>query len=465
VQDFKISDISAQEIVDTVRSGLMVLDRNLGIMSVNRCFYSIFKTSEAETIGRKLYDLGNGQWDIPELRRLLEQIIPQASIVEGFEIEHEFPEIGRKFMSLNARKVYRDGDNGEFFLLAIEDVTEARLQQVEAERTWRLAQTIVDTVRDPLVILEGDMTIVTASRAFLDLFDMSAEQVIGKKLQGLSQGQWNVEAFQKLLARVVPDDAPISDYLLEDEFRGLGRRVFKINARKVFTPGDHVTRLLIVFEDATDAVLLDRHRDVLAAELAHRIKNSLQIISAFVSFEIRRAAEPCIVGYQAMQARISAVAELYDVIARSSAFGPVDMPGYLSGIAGSVRSSLLGQGTDITIRASAEPLSILPDHAVPIGLIANELATNAVKYAFPSGKGEIVLGFQRRDDEVTLTVSDDGSGMASHVEGTGLGSRFINAFVKQLDGSLATATGKHGTTVTIRLPSSVLSHSKELLAD
>lgn len=108
-----------------------------------------------------------------------------------------------------------------------------------------------------------------------------------------------------------------------------------------------------MFEDVTEARLLERHRDLLAAELAHRIKNSLTVITAFVSHEIRRAAEPCIPGYQAMQVRISAVAQLYDVISRSAALGPVPMEAYLNGIAGSLRASLSGEGSQIDVSVVA----------------------------------------------------------------------------------------------------------------
>jgi len=232
---------------------------------------------------------------------LLEEIVPTASTVEAYEVEHNFPGIGHKVMRLNARKVFRPGNHVEFFVLAIDDVTDAVVAQREAEREKLLAQSIVDTIRDPLVILESDLTIVSASRAFLNLFGGSASDVEGSKLEDLGQGQWDVEALTGLLSRVVPDEKPINDYLLEDDFAGLGRRVFKINARKIYRPGNHVSRLLVYFEDATAAVAADRHRETLAAELAHRIKNNLQIISAFVSFEIRRAAEPCVIGYKAMQ--------------------------------------------------------------------------------------------------------------------------------------------------------------------
>ena len=219
------------------------------------------------------------------------------------------------------RQVYRPGNNVTFLLLAIDDVTAER----EASRRRAgvaVAQTIVDTVRDPLVILEGDMTVASANRAFLGLFGVPAERVVGRKLEDLGEGQWNVSALGLLLAKVVPDEAAFDGFEIEDEFP-VGRRIFKLNARKVFRPGNHVTRLLVVLEDVTEARLLERHRGHLAAELAHRIKNSLQIIASFVSFEIRRAAEPCVEGYRAMQARIGAVAELYDVISRSASLGPV----------------------------------------------------------------------------------------------------------------------------------------------
>ena len=158
----------------------------------------------------------------------------------------------------------------------------------------------------------------------------------------------------------------------------------------------------------------------------------------------------------------AAVAQLYDVISRSAALGPVPMEVYLNGIAGSLRASLLGEGSRIDVSVAAEPLAIGPDHAVTIGLIVNELATNAVKYAFPSGKGEIVLGFSRRDGEVALTVSDNGIGLAGTSSGpvsSGQGSRFVEAFVRQIGGTLATASSRGGTTFTVQMPASVLAEN------
>lgn len=451
-----MNDVSAEDIVETVRDGLLVLDADLTVVLANSAFYSMFATTAGGTIGRRLYDLGNGQWDIPALRVLLEEILPRQTTVEAYEVEHDFPGVGLKMMLLNARKVHRPGNNVEFFLLTIDDVTELRNEQRRATRNLRVSQTIVDTVRDPLVILDTDMRVITASRNFVLIFGDSAENVIGQRLEDLNQGQWDVAALRALLDHVVPDDRPFDDFLLEDEFPVLGHRIFKLYARKIHVPGNHGTQLLLVFEDATKETLFDRHRDVLAAELAHRIKNSLQVISSFVAYELRRAPDPCAEGYRAMQTRISAVAELYDVIAKSSAFGPVEIKAYLEGLATSIRSSLLGANSEIEIAVDAEPLTILADHAVPLGLMVNELATNAIKYAFPNGAGRITLGFQRRDGEVTLTVEDNGIGMSVASSGSGLGWRFLDAFAMQLGGTLAKASAESGTTFIVRLPATVL---------
>src|SRR5450432_4495574 len=95
----------AQDIVDTVREPLLMLDTTLRVRSANRAFYQTFKVSSAETENRLIYELGNGQWDIPALRTLLEDVVPKSSVFNDFELEHDFPAIGRRVMLLNARQL------------------------------------------------------------------------------------------------------------------------------------------------------------------------------------------------------------------------------------------------------------------------------------------------------------------------------------------------------------------------
>lgn len=113
----------AESIIRTVREPLVVLNGNLRVVSANPSFYRTFNVTPKETEGHLLYDLGNGQWDIPALRRLLEKILPGNTIVEDFLVEHEFPGIGMRKMLLNARKIPHNEPTKELILLAIEDVT------------------------------------------------------------------------------------------------------------------------------------------------------------------------------------------------------------------------------------------------------------------------------------------------------------------------------------------------------
>jgi two-component sensor histidine kinase len=214
--------------------------------------------------------------------------------------------------------------------------------------------------------------------------------------------------------------------------------------------------MLLVFEDITDRKQRERDALSLTNEISHRIKNNLQVIVGLISFEARSTAMPCVQGYRAMQARIGAIAQLYDVISQSSRGRTVAVDAYLREIAKTMSASLLGNSSDITIEVKAEAVDIDPDRAVPFGLLVNELATNAIKHAFPDGTGTILLSVERVGDQIELTVADNGVGMkkkdlASIPEKRG--SDYVAIFVRQLGGTIVPSRSEGpGTTVRVRLP-------------
>ena len=142
------------DLVETIREGLLVLEPDLTIRFANRSFCHTFAVAPEDTVGRKLYELGNGQWDIPKLRTALETIISGRKTIEAFEVDQFFPSIGRRVMVLNARKVYRPGNKIQQILLAIEDVTErVRLEREHAvahERIGMLMQELTHRVKNSL---------------------------------------------------------------------------------------------------------------------------------------------------------------------------------------------------------------------------------------------------------------------------------------------------------------------------
>ena len=116
----------AAHIINTVHELLIILDENLKVALVSRSFCQVFQVTPEETEGRFIYDLGNRQWDIPKLRQLLEDILPKTTSFDNFEVEHDFPNIGKRIMALNARRIYLEGNRAKLVLLAIEDITDHR---------------------------------------------------------------------------------------------------------------------------------------------------------------------------------------------------------------------------------------------------------------------------------------------------------------------------------------------------
>jgi two-component sensor histidine kinase len=209
-----------------------------------------------------------------------------------------------------------------------------------------------------------------------------------------------------------------------------------------------------------------RERDalMLTNELAHRIKNNLQIIVALIAHEAKSAAAPCVEGYRAMQARIGAIAELYDLISQAGDGQAIALDAYLLEIARTMSESLLEGTSGITIEVKAGALEIDAVRAIPLGLLVNELATNAIKHAFPYETGHIVLSAERDGDQIELTVADDGAGIKQKYSARITekhGSDYVAIFVRQIGGTIAiTSAETTGTIATIRFPLLIASHLK-----
>jgi two-component sensor histidine kinase len=331
----------AQGIVDTVREPVLVLDKDLRVIAASRSFYSAFKVSPEDTKGRLLYALGDGQWDIPKLRVLLEKIIPEQGVMEGYEVEHEFPGLGSRTMCLNARQVFYEGGAGTTILLGMEDVTERR-------------------------ILERD-----------------------------------------------------KDELLREK----------------------------------DGLL--REKETLLEELQHRIANSLQIIASIILMKARAVqSEETRFHLEDAHKRVLSIAAVQKQLHASAAAGAIEITPYLSKLCESLASSMIGGTRPISLKVLGEGGSTTSRQAESLGLIVTELVMNALKHAFPDekAKGRIVVAYDMIGTNWKLSISDNGIGKpdGGFAQGkSGLGTGIVKALAHQLDAQVETLAGPEGTTVSI----------------
>jgi PAS domain S-box-containing protein len=404
----------SESIVNTVREPLIVLDKDLRVVTASRSFYEVFNVKAKDTVGQLIYDLGNKQWNIPGLRKLLETILPQQATFDDYEVEHDFPGIGKRTMLLNARRIPNPPEKLKVILLAIEDITKRktmeesdhslaaivntsiegiigktlqgdvvswnegaekiygytpeemhgqnisilappgykeeifsqlkRLQQgelIENYETKRLrkdgaiidislslsaikdkqgniygisaimhditeqkktaqsqtvgeySESIINTVREPLIVLDQDLRVVTASRSFYEVFKVKPEETVGQLIYDLGNKQWNIPKLRELLETILPQKTAFDNYEVEHDFATIGRRVMLLNARQIQRMLGKRRIILLAIEDITARREIEIGLEKTRKEL-EVIKKSADEASEFAESVINTVREPLI---------------------------------------------------------------------------------------------------------------------------------------------------------------------------
>ncbi len=241
----------ANGIIATLREPFLVLDKSLRIISASHIFYTTFKVTEKDTIGRLLPDLGNRQWNIPKLLQLLKEIIPEKKVVKDYEVEHKFEQIGQRIMRLNACQLRvpkqvaatiaarvieeEEEEEEELILLAIEDITERERLQEELKGSEERYRRAFETSRDGLLLVhktKGD--ILNSNEAVQELLGYSPEEFLKKKLWEIGVVK-NDLGFQEMVSRLEKDgvihydDTPVKT----QKGSSINSEVFLVNKAKV----------------------------------------------------------------------------------------------------------------------------------------------------------------------------------------------------------------------------------------
>lgn len=321
-----------------------------------------------------------------------------------------------------------------------------------------LALSLISASVAPVLLLDGDLSIVAASQSFLDAFDVGPEDIPGARLADLGGGEWNVPRLLSLLKAAACGEASI--HALEvDLDAGDGQRCLILNVQRLAYGNVDDTRLLLSIEDVTDARAREQKKDdlirdkaVLVQEVQHRTANSLQIIASVLMQGIRKVSSgESRTHLRDAHQRILSVAAVQRQLAGST-LGDVDLRSYFTDLCRSIGDSMIRDYNRITLKVTADDSIASSGKSVSLGLIVTELVINALKHAFPDDRdGCIDVDYRARGDGWSLTVRDDGVGMA-HDPGParpGLGTGILHALANQLGAVIDISDARPGVRVSI----------------
>ncbi len=421
------TQIYAENIVETVREPLVVLTHDLKIQTANNSFYATFKVTPEETIGNFIYDLGNRQWDIPKLRILFEEILPLETVINGYEVEHDFPGIGRKNILLNARQIFRKKIGLHIILLAMEDITDRKqteaalrenqiqLQSLNEQLEKRIAGEVHKNREKDIILLHADK--------------MSS---IGQLASGVAHEINNPIAF------VVSNLETLKRYVdtLSQFFGDLGRVLEKDYSEE----SHHILREAVQNQDIIS--ILEDINPLIAesSEGANRVKQIVRDLKNFARTD-------------------------------DTGFEWADLNDCVRSTVNLVRNEIK-YVSELELQLGAIPHICCSRHQISqviLNLLVN--AAHSIKK-----NGSIVVTTSQVDNSVLLCVSDNGCGMSEEVMkrvfepfyttkevgmGTGLGLSISYSIIQKHHGEIQVESepGK-GTTFTVRLP---VNNKEELL--
>src|ERR1700730_16996270 len=340
--------------------------------------------------------------------------------------------------------------------------TNFREQFTNVADACALAQSIVDTVCEPVVVLDKGLRVIAASRSFYSAFKVSPEETQGRLLYALGDGQWDIPKLRVLLDKIIPEHGEMENYEVEHEFPNLGHRTMRLNARQAFYEGGAETTILLGIEDVSERHILERQKDellrqkdVLLDEIQHRIANSLQIIAGIILMKANTvSSEESRLLLQDTHDRVISIATVQQQLNASGIIGPIEMLPYLTRLGDALAASMIGDARPVTIKVVGTTGSLSSRQAESIGLITTELVMNALKHAFPSEnmKGRINIAYDVDGTNWKLSVADNGIGKPDGVFAqpkTGLGTGIVKALAQELNAKVETLSGSDGTIVSI----------------
>lgn len=322
-----------------------------------------------------------------------------------------------------------------------------------------LALALVCASPTPLLLLNGDATVIAASGSFLLAFGIDPLDTVGRPLFKLGGGEWDVPQLRSLLQATTSGDAVIDSYELALRLPNGSLRNLRLSVRKLDYGDATQDRLMVAILDVTDALALAerdlalaRDNALLRKEESHRIANSLQIIASVMMLNARRTSSEETRGHlRDAHNRVMSVADLQQQLAMSTE-SAVSIRPYLTRLCQTITASMIVDPKALSIVVTAPDVEVDPGVSVSLGLIVTELVINALKHAFPDGAGGLIsVNYACAGETWTLSVADTGVGMPKGRKKAqaGLGSSIVQALARQLGARVEVVENSPGARVSI----------------
>jgi len=308
------------------------------------------------------------------------------------------------------------------------------VQLADTDEALRFTKAVLETIRQPLLVLTGDLSVAWASAAFYHAFQVRAGETLGRRIYAFDDGEWDLPELRRLLENVLPDNNGFDDYEIEHTFPRLGRRVLRLSGRRLHD--SHL--ILLVIEDITERARRERQQRVLAGELQHRVKNVLMNVRALFHQTLRYSRDLEHFS-EVFQGRLDALARTQDLLAKAPA---KEVP-----LHELILLELEAQGAEEERDYSIDgpELSLGAEAAQAMSLMVHELTTNAAKYgalAAERGRIEITWRIERRDGRERLLFRwrEHGVRIEQVPETRGFGAQLIESSLAYMFGGSSTLT-------------------------
>ncbi len=308
------------------------------------------------------------------------------------------------------------------------------------------AQGVVDTMTQPVVVLDQHFCVTTANNAFIKAFEVNREDIVSQNFFELGNGQWDIPELRQLISAVIPRAAAVIGFEVKHDFPAIGQRTFLIDARRLAHPDNNSPNILIIFDDVTERQRHEAEMDFIVAEMRHRLKNLAAVVRSVV--KNTRADDPYLADFkEALLGRLDTTFQAQEVAARGE---PIGYERLLRETVGpTVATRLECSGTRVELQSSK---------IVPVSMIIHELATNAIKHgsaSMPGGKVRVTWELEAGGRGRTFLAChwrEDGGPQVSPPERKGYGTELIEGLAAHLGGSVEITFAPDGLTANFKIP-------------